>query len=110
MAKTYTWEDVGDNNLGVIPQAEKEVIAAQWNAEEAKSAERKLSEIKRIRLGKLKDTDYFALSDVTLSVAMSDYRQALRDIPQDNTTEEQYDLLLARVDGQLTHEIWSKPE
>ena len=37
------------------------------------------------------------------------YRQTLRDIPQNNTTEEQYDLLLARVDKKLTHEIWSKP-
>jgi len=109
MAKTYTWEDVGDSNLRVIPQAEKEVIAAQWNAEEAKRPDRKLAEIKQIRLQKLKDTDYLGLSDTTLSVAMSDYRQGLRDIPQNNTTEEQYDLLLARVDGQLTHAIWSKP-
>ena len=109
MAKTYTWEDVGDSNLRVIPQAEKEVIAAQWNAEEAKRPDRKLAEIKQIRLQKLKDTDYLGLSDTTLSVAMSNYRQGLRDIPQNNTTEEQYDLLLARVDGQLTHAIWSKP-
>jgi hypothetical protein len=109
MAKTYTWEDVGDSNLRVIPQAEKEVIAAQWNAEEAKRPDRKLAEIKQIRLQKLKDTDYLGLSDTTLSVAMSDYRQGLRDIPQNNTTEEQYDLLLARVDRNLTHEIWSKP-
>ena len=111
MAKVWTWEDVGDNNLGVIPQAEKEVIAAQWNAWEAKSAERKLSEIKRIRLGKLKDTDYFALSDVTLSVAMSDYRQGLRDIPANHTDEAAYDLVLARNgDGDLTHSVWTKPE
>ena len=110
MAKVWTWEDVGDNNLGVIPRAEREVIAAQWNAYEAKSAERKLEEIRFFRLGKLKETDYLALSDVTLSVAMSDYRQSLRDIPQNNTTEEEYDLILARdEDGQLTNEIWSKP-
>ena len=73
-------------------------------------ADRKLNEIKEIRLSKLKDTDYLGLSDNTLSVAMSDYRQGLRDIPQNNTTEEQYDLILARVDGLLTHEIWIKPE
>tara|TARA_R100001086_G_C11763515_1_gene238764 strand:- start:43 stop:375 length:333 start_codon:yes stop_codon:yes gene_type:complete len=110
MAKTYTWEDVGDSNLRVIPQAEKEVIAAQWNAEEAKRPDRKLAEIKQIRLQKLKDTDYLGLSDTTLSVAMSNYRQGLRDIPQNNTTEEQYDLILARDgDNNLTHAIWSKP-
>ena len=110
MAKTYTWEDVGDSNLRVIPQAEKEVIAAQWNVEEAKRPDRKLAEIKQIRLQKLKDTDYLGLSDTTLSVAMSNYRQGVRDIPQNKTTEEQYDLILAGdEDGELTHSVWTKP-
>jgi len=77
-------------------------------ADEAK--DRKLVKIKEERLERLQSTDYLALSDTTLSVAMSDYRQALRDIPQNNTTEEQYDLILARdEDGNLTNEIWSKP-
>ena len=106
MGRVYTWQEVGGDEYS---QARKEEIAAEWNAWEAKSAERKLDEIKRIRLVKLQETDYLALSDNTLSVAMSDYRQGLRDIPQNNTTEEQYDLLLAKVDGQLTHAIWSKP-
>lgn len=30
----------------------------------------------------LKDTDHYALSDVTMSDAMKTYRQALRDVPQ----------------------------
>ena len=85
----------------------RDVEEQVWNDA---SAERKLNEIKQIRLQKLNETDYLGLSDTTLSVAMSDYRQALRDIPQNNTTEEQYDLLLARVDKKLTHEIWNKPE
>ena len=110
MAKVWTWEDVGDTNLKVIPQAEKEIIASQWNAWADKSAERKLTDIKRLRLDKLIETDYLALSDTTLSMAMSDYRQGMRDIPQNNTTEEQYDLILARdEDGNLTNAIWSKP-
>ena len=38
------------------------------------------------------------------------WRQSLRNLPQDFSTEEQYDLLLARNDaGELTHSIWSKP-
>ena len=106
MGKIYTWQEVGGDEYS---QARKEEIDSEWNAWEAKSAERKLARIKRIRLVKLQETDYLALSDNTLSVAMSDYRQGLRDIPQNNTTEEQYDLLLAKVDGQLTHKIWSKP-
>ena len=44
-----------------------------------------------------------------MSDEVKTWRQSLRDLPQDNTTEEQYDLLLARVDGNLTNEIWSKP-
>jgi len=96
---------------------EREMTADEQAEHDAKEAayiiERpaiKLAEIKRIRLTKLRETDYLALSDTTLSVSMSNYRQGLRDIPQDNTTEEQYDLILARDgDGNLTHAIWSKP-
>ena len=69
----------------------------------------KLKQIKKIRLQKLMETDYLALSDVVLSDAWKDKRKSWRDIPQDFTTE-QYDLLLARdSDGNLTHTIWSKP-
>ena len=74
------------------------------------SASRKLAEIKQMRTEKLKETDFYALSDVTMSSEMSTYRQALRDIPQDYTTEDEYDLLLARDEqGNLTHSVWSKP-
>jgi len=70
----------------------------------------KLKQIKKIRLQKLMETDYLALSDVVLSDAWKDKRKSWRDIPQNFTTESQYDLLLARdSDGNLTHSIWSKP-
>jgi len=73
------------------------------------TANRKLKQVKEIRLEKLKETDYLALSDVVLSDAWKDKRKSWRDIPQDFTTE-QYDSLLARdSDGNLTHTIWSKP-
>jgi hypothetical protein len=106
MGRVYTWQEVGGDEYS---QARKEEIAAEWNAWEAKSAERKLAEIKRIRLVKLQETDYLANSDMTMPDNIKTWRQSLRDLPQDNTTEEQYDLILARVDGNLTHEIWSKP-
>ena len=87
--------------------AQRQKDVDDWNS---KSSERKLKQIKTIRLQQLKETDYLALSDQTLSVAMSNYRQGLRDIPQDNTTEAEYDLILARDEqGSLTHEIWTKP-
>ena len=106
MGRIYTWQEVGGDEYS---QARKEEIAAEWNAWEAKSAERKLARIKKIRLQKFEETDHLALNDQTLSVAMTNYRQGLRDIPQNNTTEEQYDALLVKVDGILTHAIWSKP-
>ena len=72
--------------------------------------DRKLIVIKQIRLQKLMETDYLALSDVVLSDAWKDKRKSWRDIPQNFTTESQYDLLLARdSDGNLTHTIWEKP-
>ena len=78
-----------------------------WNDD---SANRKLEMIKKIRLEKLKETDYLALTDVTLSDSVKTWRQSLRDIPQDNTTETKYDELLERKDdGSLKHSIWEKP-
>ena len=73
-------------------------------------AVRKLNEIKMIRLQKLQATDYLANSDVTMSDAVKTWRQTLRDLPQNNTTEAKYDELLAKdSDGNLTNSVWTKP-
>ena len=87
---------------------------ASINAERASAPslkDKKLIRIKKIRLQKLIETDYLANSDVTMPDNIATWRQSLRDIPQDFSTEEQYDLLLARAEetGELTHSIWSKP-
>ena len=86
---------------------------ASINAERASAPslkDKKLIRIKKIRLQKLIETDYLANSDVTMPDNIATWRQSLRDIPQDFSTEEQYDLLLARDEqGNLTHSIWSKP-
>jgi hypothetical protein len=38
------------------------------------------------------------------------WRQTLRDLPQNNTTESQYDALLAKDgDGKLTNSVWKQP-
>jgi len=88
-------------------QAEYDAKCAAWDS---KSAERKLTEIKEIRLNKLKETDYMANSDYTMPDNIKTWRQSLRDIPQDNTTEAKYDELLARDEqNNLTHSIWEKP-
>jgi len=101
----------GESNKKVALTSEEQALKdAEDKAWTDNSASRKLSEIKQIRLEKLIETDYFALSDVVLSDAWKNKRQSWRDIPQNFTTESQYDLLLARdSDGNLTHTIWSKP-
>lgn len=47
-----------------------------------KSNDDKASAVRSKRNSLLRDTDYHALSDVTMSAEMTTYRQALRDIPQ----------------------------
>ena len=88
-------------------QAAYDAQQVAWNS---KSAERNLEVIKRIRLQKLQETDWMAMSDLTMSDAWKTKRQAWRDIPQNNSTEAEYEALLVRdSDGNLTHSIWSKP-
>jgi len=87
-------------------KAEYDKIQADF---ESTKVQEKLNSVRFIRNLKLKETDFYALSDVTMSEAMSTYRQTLRNIPQDYTTEDEYDLLLARDDdGNLTHTVWSE--
>ena len=76
----------------------------------AKLPERKLVKVKEIRLQKLKETDYLANSDVTMPDYIKTWRQTLRDLPQNNTTESQYDTLLERnADGSLKNSVWTQP-
>jgi len=89
---------------------EENVVNAKETAWANASATRKLAEIKEIRLQKLKETDYLANSDVTMPDYIKTWRQTLRDLPQNNTTESQYDTLLARdADGNLTNSVWTQP-
>ncbi len=93
-----------------ITGSEKTQLEADRKAFADKSADRKLMQIKEIRLEKLKETDYLALGDVTMSDEIKTWRQSLRDIPANHTDEAAYDALLARdADGNLTHSVWSKP-
>ena len=49
---------------------------------------RALADLRSKRNRLLAETDYFALSDVTLSDAMTTYRQDLRDLPAGKDTVE----------------------
>ena len=74
------------------------------------SGDRKLEQIKQMRLQRLRETDYMANSDVTMPDYIKTWRQTLRDLPQNNTTESQYDTLLERNEnGTLKNSVWTQP-
>ena len=102
------WDNV--NGLRDATAEETIEIDAKEKAYTDNGANRKLTQIKEIRLQKLKETDFYALGDVTMSDTMKTYRQNMRDIPANRTDEAAYDALLARdSDGNLTNSVWSKP-
>ena len=61
---------------------------AAWAAGEG---DRALAGMRQDRDRLLADTDFYALSDVTLSDAMTTYRQDLRDLPAGKTTKADVD-------------------
>jgi len=98
---------ITENNIRREMTSEEET--AFDNEQNAMRVPNKLKEIKQLRNGLLKDTDWWVLRG-NMTTEQSNYRQKLRDIPQDYTTEEEYDLLLAQDEqGNLTHTVWSKP-
>ena len=89
-------------------QSAYDAKVADWNS---KSAERKLAEIKELRLERLQSTDYMANVDYTMPDYIKTWRQSLRDIPANHTDEDAYDLLLERDSSTklLKHTIWTQP-
>ena len=82
---------------------------AEWQAEKDLKPQKQLEQIRKIRNKKLSETDYLALSDATLSDEMKEYRQRLRNIPQDFSEADYDDLLEKKKDVGFKHSIWSKP-
>tara|TARA_R100000231_G_scaffold42758_1_gene37341 strand:- start:172 stop:495 length:324 start_codon:yes stop_codon:yes gene_type:complete len=104
----YEFKNVSGKNIK-LSDAEIKELQDRDTAYTTKSGQRKLAEIKDIRLQKLKETDYLAMSDNVMSEDMIDFRKQMRDIPQD-FSEADYDDLLARDEqGNLTHTVWEKP-
>jgi hypothetical protein len=96
----------GNRNFTAEEEAEWDAKITAWNS---KSAERKLTQIKEIRLEKLESTDWMSNSDVTMPSYIKTWRQSLRDIPTNYTTESKYDELLEKENGRLKHSIWTQP-
>ena len=108
MAETYTvWDNiVGLRDMTAEEKAQRQKDVKEWNDA---SADRKLNSIKKLRLKRLQDTDYMANSDVTMPDYIKTWRQSLRDIPTNYTTESKYDELLEKENGALKHSIWTQP-
>ena len=115
MVKVWKIEEIPttkivNNDVVNLTDDERQAVLKDWNEYEQEKTDNKIVVIREIRNQKLSETDYLALSDVTMSDAVKTWRQTLRDLPQNNTTEEKYDELLAKdCDGNLTNSVWTKP-
>ena len=67
-------------------EAQRDQEEADW---EAGAFDRAMSTLRQDRNRKLAETDFYALSDVTMSAEMTTYRQELRDLPSGLTTVEE---------------------
>ena len=89
-------------------QAEYDAKQLAWETTGRKNL--KLQSVREIRNQKLQEVDWMANSDVTMPDYIKTWRQTLRDLPQNNTTESQYDTLLERnEDGSLKNSVWTQP-
>ena len=98
---------ITENNIRQEMTSEEET--AFDNEQNAMRVPNKLKEIRQLRNGLLQNTDWWVLKG-EMTDEQKAWRKSLRDLPQNNTTEEQYDLLLAQDEqGNLTHTVWEKP-
>jgi len=74
MFTEYTETDENGVETTVTVQDQKDAKVAADNAALAETARIERNDL-------LKDTDYYGLSDMTMSAEMAAYRQALRDVP-----------------------------
>ena len=70
-----------------LTAAEESARDAEEAAWSAGAFDRAIARLRQERTSKLSATDWYALQDVTMSAAMSTYRQDLRDLPSGLTTE-----------------------
>lgn len=110
MEKIAVWSKDTGTVVRDMTADEQKIFDDRQTSWAAGSKDRKLKIIRKFRLEKLKSTDWMAVNDYSMPNYIKTWRQNLRDLPQDNTTESQYDELLAK-DGNknLTHSIWKQP-
>tara|TARA_S200002703_G_scaffold58134_1_gene50538 strand:- start:194 stop:487 length:294 start_codon:yes stop_codon:yes gene_type:complete len=72
--------------LNAEEEAQRDLEEQQWADGEF---DREIANLREKRNKLLAETDYFALSDRTMTVSMSNYRQDLRDITNGLTTADE---------------------
>ena len=98
---------------GVVRDAtpeEQARIDAREKAWVDNTVKRKLNYVRKHRQKFLEETDWW-VSSGQITDAQKTWRQSLRDIPTNYTTETELDSLLEVKDDKVTlkHSIWSKP-
>ena len=78
MADRYKMVNGERIKLTAEEEAARDAEEAAW---EAGAKDRAMANLRTKRNNLLKETDYYALSDVTMTDAMTTYRQELRDLP-----------------------------
>jgi hypothetical protein len=81
-----------------LTEAEETARDAEEAAWEAGAFDRSIARLREDRNRRLAATDWNALQDVTMSDAMRDYRQELRDLPAGLTTVEQVEAVVWPVE------------
>ena len=80
-----------NGNRVQFTEAEETARDAEEQAWSDGAFNRAISRLREDRNRKLSATDFYALSDVTMSEDMTTYRQELRDLPSGLTTVEEVD-------------------
>ena len=80
-----------NGNRVQFTEAEEAARDAEEQAWEDGAFDRAIADLRSKRNRLLSATDFYALSDVTMSEDMTTYRQELRDLPSGLTTVEEVD-------------------
>ena len=71
-----------------LTDTEEAIVDAEAKAWNDDTPNRRMTELRRQRDVLLVETDWMANSDVTMSTAWKNYRQALRDLPANQTPSD----------------------
>ena len=91
MTKIAVWNKEQGSHVRDMTAEEEAEFEARQKAWNDNALNRKLLELRIKRNNLLKETDFYALSDVTMSSDMATYRQNLRDLTNGLDTAEKVD-------------------